>query len=60
MMGPVKVQDGNVVNMILYVDEDDVEVVHEEEHVLQLHHHEGRDEEEGNFLGVTLAAASAE
>ena len=50
---------GDVVNMLVYVPEDDVEVLHEDEYVLQLHH-DVEHEEEGDFLGEGQAALSAE
>ena len=45
--------------MLVYVPEDDVEVLHEDEYVLQLHH-DVEHEEEGDFLGEGQAALSAE
>ena len=50
---------GDVVNMLVYVAEDNVEVLHEDEYVLQLHH-DVEHEEEGDFLGEGQAALSAE
>ena len=46
-------------NMLVYLPEDDVEVLREDEYVLQLHH-EVEYEDEGDFLGEGQAAHSAE
>ena len=61
LQSPVKAKgSGDVVNMLVYLPEDDVEVLYEDEYdVLQLHH-EVEHEEEGDFLGEGPAAPSAE
>ena len=60
LQSPAKARgNGDVVNMLVYVPEDDVEVLHEDEYVLQLHH-EVEYEDEGDFLGEGQAAHSAE
>ena len=60
LQSPAKARgDGEVVNMLVYVKEGDVEVLHEDEYVLQLHH-EAECEEESDFLGEGQAAHSAE